>query len=70
MDESEPTSEELTESIKILTAYRDRLHKEVTNVAHKLRISDKKVKDGKIRFIIPTTIGNVKISLGALRNRF
>ncbi len=39
----EPTPEQLKESIDELTAYRDRLHKEVITVAKKLRMPQQKI---------------------------
>ncbi len=40
---AEPTLEELKESIEALTAYRDRLHKEVSTIAKKLRMPQHKI---------------------------
>ncbi len=41
---SEPSLQELQESIEELEAYRDRLHKEVLTVAKKLRLPQNKVE--------------------------
>jgi len=40
---SEPNLEELNESIKLLSKYRDRLNKEVTLIAKKLQMSPKAI---------------------------
>jgi len=40
---SEPTEKELQESIEELTAYRDRLLKEIVTIAQKLRMPQKKI---------------------------
>ena len=40
---SEPSPAEFKETIQELTAYRDRLHKEVITVAKKLQMSPKKI---------------------------
>ncbi len=40
---SEPTKEELNESIDLLTAYRTRLENEVTSMGKKLQISQEKI---------------------------
>ncbi len=41
---TEPTQEELNESINELLAYKDRLNKEVVRVAKKLRMPQKKIE--------------------------
>ncbi len=40
---SDPTQEELKESIKQLSAYRDRLQTEVVSISQKLKMSQKKI---------------------------
>ena len=39
-----PTEEELEESIKELTEYKNRLEKEVVNISNKLKMPQKKIK--------------------------
>ena len=40
---SSPTEEELEESIKELTEYKNRLEKEVVTISHKLKIPQQKI---------------------------
>ena len=40
---TEPTKEEIESSINLLTAYRDRLTKEVLDLAKKLRVSQQTI---------------------------
>ncbi len=41
---SEPTQQELIESVQALTAYHDRLRREVVNMSQKLRLSPTQIK--------------------------
>ncbi len=40
---SEPTNEELHESIKMLTSYRNRLTKAITSISQKLQMPQRKI---------------------------
>ena len=40
---SDPTSEELNQSIEALTSYRNRLRKEITTISQKLHMPQKKI---------------------------
>ena len=41
---SDPTSEELNQSIEALTSYRNRLRKEITTISQKLHMPQKKIE--------------------------
>ena len=67
-----PTEEELEESIKELTEYKNRLEKEVVSISNKLKMPQKKLSSiinshselNEIKIIL-TKLNNQKINLGS-----